>query len=315
MKDFIEKVSGLSQKTWNTLKAAGPFLLSQSDAISEKYQRHLGRVAEVDALRDFLKSEVEIRKEVKKKLLDKLLDAAPEDRPRIEQDLKYTDEVCRVLSIQEKSLNYSKEEKAVSEAEENTAIEDHWLDKFNELARNRNEPWREELLARALGKETESPGSVSPRALWLIGSMEKELFEAFSKLLDICLWRVHPFTPFLPNSTIPALQRNLHNDDTVTVGHIVFKLGDIGLVADFNSQRNLKAGSMEFIRYADTARILEFNKDSKMQGVLLTPLGDSIAGFYEPEWNETGEKIFQEWLNSFPPNTAKVREVILRTAN
>jgi Protein of unknown function (DUF2806) len=59
-------------------------------------------------------------------------------------------------------------------------ISDHWIDKFNQLARSKNEEWRQDLLSRALAAEAANPGSISPRALWLIGTLEEDKFQAFS---------------------------------------------------------------------------------------------------------------------------------------
>src|SRR5436190_1007516 len=55
----------------------------------------------------------------------------------------------------------------------------------SELARAHNETWREDLLARALATESASPGSVSPRALWLLGTLEASQFTAFAAILNL----------------------------------------------------------------------------------------------------------------------------------
>lgn len=309
MTDILAKVTGVTQKTWNTIKAVGPFLIAQSDRLSETYQRHLGRVAEVDALRELLKSEVETRSKIRQKLLDRYVDAPLEDRPRIEQDIQYLDGVTRSLRIASKSLNYSSPEGVTeSPKSEPTPIEGHWLDRFNDLARQQNEEWREELLARALGRETAAPGSVSPRALWLIGSVERSIFEAFSKLLDMCIWTYPNSTPFLPNSGSHSSARKVHGEERLTIGHLLFRLGDIGLVADhLTSSRSLDPEFMSVVYYDEDARIIKPKQQIKIQGVLLTPLGDSIASFYKPEWNSTGKQIFEEWLATLTPDKAELQ--------
>ncbi len=187
---WLETISGIGQKTWNTIRAVGPFLLSQSDKASETFQRHLGRLAEAEALKELLKGEVETRTVSPDPAEERYIAAPPEERVRIEQDIEHVDGITRQLNIASKSLSYGTEETVPPPppTEKPKPIEDHWLDRFNELARKRNEEWRNELLARALAKETASPGTVSPRALWLIGNMEHSLFTALSELLDLCVW-------------------------------------------------------------------------------------------------------------------------------
>jgi len=237
MPNWLDTISGVGQKTWNTIKSIGPLLISQSDKASEAYQRHLGRVAEVEVLRDLLKSEIETRSAIRRTLLEKFIAAPDEERVRIERDLEYVDGVTRQLNVVAKSLSYGSTGESPPEKtpEKPKQVEDHWIDRFNELARKRNEEWRSELLARALAEEAANPGSVSPRALWLIGSMERQLFRALSHLLDLCVWSYPKDSPFLPHSSIQAFERKVDGTDEdtgLTVGHLLFRLGDIGVIAE-----------------------------------------------------------------------------------
>jgi len=132
----------------------------------------------VEVLRDLLKSEIETRSAIRRTLLEKFIAAPDEERVRIERDLEYVDGVTRQLNVVAKSLSYGSTGESPPEKtrEKPKQVEDHWIDRFNELARKRNEEWRSELLARALAEEAANPGSVSPRALWLIGSMGAPTF-------------------------------------------------------------------------------------------------------------------------------------------
>lgn len=146
MPNWLDTISGLGQTTWNTIKSIGPFLISQSDTASQAFQRHLGRVAEVDALRALLKGEVETRSAIRRSLLERYVAATDEERVRIERDIEYIDGVTRQLNIAAKSLSYGpREEPQQQTAPPPKPIEDHWIDRFNELAFKRNEDWRNEL--------------------------------------------------------------------------------------------------------------------------------------------------------------------------
>ena len=309
---WLDKVTGIAQKTWNTVRAVGPFLLSQSDKASEAFKRHLGRVAEAEALKDLLKNEVKLRASLRSKLFERYLGASPEERVRIEQDIEYVDGITRQLNIAAKSLSYGTEEAAPPPNDEKPkAIQDHWLDHFNELARKRNEEWRNELLARALARETERPGTVSPRALWLIGNMEHSLFTALSDLLDLCIWTHPEGSPFLPNSRVQALERKSHGTEQApprAVGQLLFQLADIGVLADFlTAARQIKVGQALIVKYEQNHHVILAKQDFEIRGVIFTPLGESIARFYEPRWNPTGNTILAEWIASLTPDIATVQ--------
>ena len=87
-------------------------------------------------------------------------------------------DVCEV-KIRIKALAFAQDSKVPPEqnpSEEALQASEHWIDRFRDLSRQYNEPWREDLLARALQRESYSPGSVDAsaavaarhsRAIWL----------------------------------------------------------------------------------------------------------------------------------------------------
>ncbi len=302
--NWITTISENSKRLGNVIRAIGPFAISQSDKASEAYQRHLGRIAQVDFLKELLSTEIQTRGEVKKILLERFINAPADERIRIERDLEFVDGITRQVHIALKSLSYG--DKTASDSTTATQeIKEHWIDKFNELARKRNEDWRSDLLARALAYETETPGTVSPRVLWLIGNMEEDLFKALSDLLNLCTWMSN--TPILPNSIIKALDRA---DPTTgkTVGNLVFQLGDIGVVADhLTSSRTYNPGQAFTATYDKTNYLIIPKSKIEIRGILFTPLGDSIARFFSPNWNSAGQSALNDWVNSIKPEMAIVR--------
>lgn len=324
---WLQTVAGVGQKTWNLARSIGPFLISQSDKASEAWQRHQGRLAEVDVLREAVKGEVETGNAVKRILLEKYITASPEERVGIERDIEFVEGKVRHLRIVERAATLGAHLAASAlqdvpdqpsdsgEAQRPSGgpqprpavkeIEGHWLDKFQELSRKQNEPWREELLARALASEAEKPGSVSPRAIWLIGNLERQLFSALSQLLDLCVWDYHGRSPFLPNVNDMWTLRGEAADDeqSLPLREIVYKLGDIGVLADhLTSQKQVFKGGGIVVQYADAAYLVQANEKLEIRGVLFTPLGVSMARFYEPRWNRTGRVHFGAWIESIKPN-------------
>jgi hypothetical protein len=316
---LTETLKGVSQKTINTILSVGPLLISQSDKASEAFQRHLGRIAEAEALKDLLKGEVETRNAIRRSLLERFVEAQPEERVRIEQDIEYIDSVTRQLRITVKSLDYKNSDSPSPQPTENQTrpIQDHWIDRFNELARKHNEEWRNELLARALAAETLSPGTVSPRVLWLIGNLEETVFKALSDLLDLCIYFWPEMTPFLPHSAVQAFDRKIARTDTdITIGHLVFQLADVGVLADhLTSQKQIPEGSGFIVRYDENAYFIHLKKLLPIRGILFTPLGESIARFYEPQWNPSGASVLSDWIDSLTPDGADVQRISLQNGN
>jgi Protein of unknown function (DUF2806) len=63
-----------------------------------------------------------------------------------------------------------------------------WFDMFRNLAEQRSEPWRRELLAEAARIELEVPGSISLRSLWNISLLDDHVFEFFTGFLESCAY-------------------------------------------------------------------------------------------------------------------------------
>ncbi|MBN8543650.1 MAG: DUF2806 domain-containing protein [Alphaproteobacteria bacterium] len=303
--NWIAKLSEGSQRVINTVKAIGPFAISQSDKMSEAWQRHQGRLAQVDMLKELLSNEIETRGTIKKLLLERYVAAPDDERIRIERDLEFVDGITRQVQITLKSLSYGDEKSAETTPPTSAPIEDHWIDKFNELARKRNEEWRADLLARALACETATPSSVSPRALWLIGNMEEGLFKAFSDLLNLCIWIGG--SPILPHSHVEAFDRVVPNTNR-TVGNLIFQLGDIGVIADhLTSFRQYSPGSAFIASYEETRYVIIPKQKIEVRGILLTLLGDSVAKFCNPNWNSSGLSVFNDWIKTISPEMAELK--------
>ena len=180
MTNWLSKTVSSGKTAFNIVKSIGPFLISQSEIVSDSYVKHQAKLASVEIGKELIIDEAKTLNDVRKQLLTKFTESNAEDRIRIKKDIEYIEGNLRQLNIGQKALSYlppPKDKK--TEDQTSPEIIPHWMDKFNELARVRNEPWREELLARALATEASSSGTIMPRALWLIGTLEEHLFHAW----------------------------------------------------------------------------------------------------------------------------------------
>ena len=172
----------------------GARLVSLSTEASRRYADHQIRLASVDAFKQALAAEGSAMVATRKKLLASATGADDVTKVRIQSDLKFLEEECRKYRIYLTSFDHVRDDAAPSETA--TTIEPAWLDRFDEYARKQNELWRADLLAKALAMEAAKPGSIGPRALWVIGTMDENVFHAFASLLDICT--IVGDTPLVP---------------------------------------------------------------------------------------------------------------------
>jgi Protein of unknown function (DUF2806) len=317
MKEWLTNLKEGGQKVKNTAKAVGPLLLAQSEEASKAWQRHCARGAEVDALREFLKGEVETRKKIREELLRRYIDASPAERVGIQRDLEFIDQIARQLRVVGKSLNYGQPSalpqgelhvEGEPAAKPTKEISDHWLDRFNALARQHNEDWREELLARALAREADNPGSVGVRVLWTIGNMDEWTFQAFSKILDLSIWITPEYAPFIPSMPIDVFDSELDNKGT-TLRHLVYQLGDSGLIAATTVHKGFRTGVRYLLNYGNRSVSFTPKDFIEVSGIIPSVMGECLARFFTPTPSSLGAKTFSDWLSHFPKTEVDVSDL------
>ena len=301
---MLSKAKNAGSVAYNIVKSAEFFLVAQSDHLSETYAKHKGRIELIRAVSEIFIDEGKTLNAVKKELLSKYINAEPLERIRIRRDIDFVDSSMRQLGIYNKSLLYlPTHEDVTKQNSETKEISEHWLDKFNELARARNEEWRAELLARGLAAETTNPGTLSPRALWLIGTLEERLFKALGYLINLC-------SDIGDALVIPkTLSALLHQDfadcplgPMVGIGTLLYMLDEIGLVADTSKAviqlKQGKAFSASYLsaRYKVTCK----KRDFELNDIMFSPTGDSIARLCKRMDNALGRKFFNEWITTLP---------------
>jgi hypothetical protein len=289
--NWLANLPKKGSEAWNRIKALGPFVIAQSEKLSEAFARHQGRMAQIEMTKEFVRSEISLRGEIRKNLHKRLLTCSQEDRVRLEADLEHAEQELRRLAINQLSLNYCKEEKQ-EEAVPPREIADHWLDQFQKFARDRNEDWRAELLARALAEEVANASSVSTRVLWSIGTLSSDEFSAFSKLLNCCFWPVDTLAPFLPQEFLKSwrIAPDLH------VGNLIFSLSGAGVLSTGSSYYGMGAGTKLRLRAGTQQFTISFRARSEIRGVILNPIGAQLALFHEPKFSQMPLSRIEEWI-------------------
>jgi Protein of unknown function (DUF2806) len=314
MGDLLAKPLELYEATKNIFASVGSFLISQSDISSEAFERHNLRIANAEATKIFLIEEAKSIAAARDSLRKKQLDATPEERIRIRRDIEYSECDLRQLQTVFKAQDYLPKFTALPSNEctdkpqeklSQPVISDHWIDRFNQLARSKNEEWRQDLLSRALAAEAANPGSICPRALWLIGTLEEEKFQAFTALLDVSSMIDRNYMIPSDNGFLLKIPSCDLGQD-ILIGQLTYHLNDTGLLADFTSRKRIGKDELLMLGYDQIDYSIECKEELTINGILPSTIGNSVAIFYERRVNLFGQQILNEWLTSLHPQVYKI---------
>ncbi len=314
MGNWLVKAGNVARTSWNIVKSVGPILIAQSKKGTDAYVELKGKMAGIEAAKELMMDEGKMLIEVRKGLLEKYTEADGSERLRINRDLEYILRRSRELNIKAKAISYlSEAEKVKERAEGAEDISEHWMDKFNELAKARNEDWRGELLAKMLATEAAAPGSVTTRSLWLIGTLEEKLFDAFASILDVSSRiGVHLIIPKGRSEVLGRVVPSCALGENIEVGKLLYMLEETGLVADIDKARLTFTAQALFAAhyFRNEYKVRCKGEPLEVKGVVLTETGDSITRFYERKYNKLGAEIIQDWVASL--NKEKFEVEVIR---
>lgn len=287
---------------WRIASSVGPAL------VSDKIVSHSARMAEVGFISSLLQKEAESLGAVRAKLWSRYSKCTGEKRWRILNELRQLDADMRRVGIINKSLLYLPETSAGdSSAANDTNINGHWLSVFQQLSAAENEPWRQDLLARALALEATKPGSISARALWNIGTFTEMTFHSLAYILDCCTWIKSSDgfqTPIIPCSVSwlsGQLTKGFNATREYKIGSLIFYLQECSLLGDvFNSYNDLLGDTYYFI-YADKSfRFIwpEQKGRYSIPGLMPSELGREIALLYTPQRRDIGQDCYNNLVTS-----------------
>lgn len=316
MNKSLAKITETGKSALRIINAVGPLIISQSNKASEAFAEHQLRLAQVDVAKEYMMKEVESLSEVRKNLRNKFYEVDVEERIRLRRDIDETEREIRRLNIVSSAIEQlpppqSNENASEDKPEiEKPNITLHWMDKFDEYARANNEEWRKQLLTKALAMEAQKPGTIGPRALWVIGTIDEYIFHAYASLLDISTNIAGGFV--IPNhyqfNEKPIPNCELGSDKGI--GNLVFMLSDLGLIGDtLNSEKAFRENSSFITSYGKKVILVTTKKELTIKGVIPTVLGDTLAKLYTPVPNDLGLEIYNKWLDSINDVTADKKKL------
>lgn len=184
-----------------------------------------------------------------------------------------------------------------------------WWDTFETFARRRNEPWRIELLARAIGENDLEPGSISLKSLWEIGMMEKADFDCLSTFCDSALYVDGKALVLIEPQVQVKYEFELGDGKrVVNLAYAVSALEDAGLIV--RSQTQFDTTDLVQLDHMSCKTIFIHTPPERRPGeksairVDAFSAGDiamDICRLYSPKFNEASEAnfaLFKELMES-----------------
>lgn len=312
MSNALTAIKGTSIRVLNVIRSTGSFLISQSEKASDAYLKYQAKLGAVQAGNEMLRHEAKILSDTREKLVKKFAEAKPEARISIRRDLDELTQAMRRLNIGGMAMMFLSEGEANNPSTEEPSakeISQHWFDKFTELTRVHNEQWRENLLARALAAEASRPGTVSPRVLWLLGTMEEEVFNTFSVFLDICCLVDNQFRMTTLTSLTQRVVKGTILDKNLAVSQITYRLSNTGLIGDRHSYLRLPKGRSMIFSHGKYAFRVSAKTTLRINSTSLTSLGKCIASFYQRKPSSFGEEMLLAWIQRMKPESADIKEI------
>ena len=292
--------------------ASKAFLISQSVHASDAYLDFQRNIASVEALKQGLIVTANRLAQTRAALVDRRVTEDEFQRLRTDQDIRYIDEEFRKLQVRAKTAELFVEQKPNAETCNTTGtdeqVEAEWLDKFDEYAKRNNEPWRRELLAKALLSEANSPGSVGPRALWFIGTVEEHLFNVLSSLLDLTTSVAGGLVVPMHNQFSDRLILSL-GAEQLKLPNITFQLGELGVIGDsLTSSFTVPQNSTFYASYGDRHALITCQHGLEIRGIIPTLLGTAVARIHTKRPNPLGTEIFETWIGALDPTSNIIRK-------
>lgn len=152
---------------------------------------------------------------------------------QLQGDMRLVATICKALEMLPTSLDSLDEDSPEPASSEQNL----WWDQFESIARRRNEPWRTDLLARALVNIAGDPKSISLKALWEIGMLESDDFTLLSLFCDSAVYvDSKPLVILLPEEQVKHEFEVDNGAATVNLAHAISALIDRRLIQRSETQ-------------------------------------------------------------------------------
>ena len=216
----------------------------------------------------------------------------------MEADLRLMDTIRIAVSLCPGSTNHNS---VNDDQDSNSAKADvTWWDTMETLARRLNDPWRTELLAKAMVEYDSDPGCIRIKALWEIGMMESDDFYLLASFCDSSLYIDGKAMMLLE----PNEQARFHFEDedqlrVVNLSYAVSALVGMGLVDQSSVQFSTTdpvllehdSGPTRFTHHPKISR----SGDTSIQidAFSATNIAMDICRLYKPKFNVASDANFE----------------------
>lgn len=287
-----------------------PYAVFLSNEATARYAALKAAIATQEAIAHVFEAERTEAARVKGELIKQLPGADPARRLQIMASLRELDGHLNTVNVLRDALPYLAERPVSPEANEDaeSGPSDAWFDRFQDLSRRNNEPWRRDLLARSLAIETANPGSFDLRHLWSIGTLSDNQFHGFAQFLDaasqIGLSQIGG-EPFIEVGCLDDFYHQPLPKDTLVkgcteYGNLVVDMLEAGLIYDppdaqistAGVHKEVPAGRTTVLRYGDAECSLTASRELVVNGMLCTSLGRCIASLYSAKQTPLGQEMF-----------------------
>ena len=179
-----------------------------------------------------------------------------------------------------------------------------WYDHFEDFARKRAEPWRMDLLARALAAEQQAPGRICLRTLWTIGMLEEQQFHMFSAYLDNCAWLAdYPILCMSDEDMQTMIKYPGNADYEFNFQFMIPPLSDMHLLGTASAVQMRSDTSTEmvinraFYEIVDRRRMPAAKKFIDLKGHCLSDIGMELSTLYPPKKGALAQKNLK-WIKA-----------------
>jgi hypothetical protein len=189
-----------------------------------------------------------------------------------------------------------------------------WFNRFDEMARRENEPWRNEIIERAFAHELAKPGSIGIDGILSVGIISKSAFESFGYMLDLfcCLGENQIGIPLLSRRDFYTQHLCIEDGSKKRLGELLLDASANLLVPDGNGGMNLGTQGPVVAQYGGKKVRLSFHTELIESAIIPTPLGLKLSILHHRTFRQLGSETFDKWLEEIKPLTSSF-EVIATT--
>lgn len=193
-----------------------------------------------------------------------------------------------------------------------------WWDMFEGLARRRNEPWRQELLARALVEYDRVPGSIGLKAIWEIGMMENDDFGCLAAFCDSALHiDGKPVVLIEPEQQAKFRFEDADAVREINLAHAISALIDAGLVSQaatqFSTKEPVRLEHLKgptWFQHQHVDQSADANHDIQINGFFVNDVALDICKLYGPKLNIASDASFEEFQSLMTEAAKEQPEII-----